>query len=254
MLSVLIPVYNYNIVALVSEIHKQLQLSAIPFEIICLDDASTEYVEDNKEISNLSYTTYNVSNGNKGRTATRQELANLAKYEWLLFLDSDVIPKTESFISTYTSYLNSNYHAIYGGYAYRNEQPDDNNIRWAYGKSKEEVASEIRNKKPYKVVISGNFMINKPLFLEINSKITEKGYGYDNYFGAILKELHARALHIDNEVYHLGLESNSKFLNKTEEAINTLLNLFNTKRIDVTDNDLLQVFKTLKKWKLNYVI
>ncbi len=47
MLSILIPTYNYNIVALVSEIHRQISNTEIPFEIICLDDASTVFVAEN---------------------------------------------------------------------------------------------------------------------------------------------------------------------------------------------------------------
>ena len=34
MISVLIPVYNYNILDLVSEVHKQLSNAKVPFEIL----------------------------------------------------------------------------------------------------------------------------------------------------------------------------------------------------------------------------
>ena len=40
MLSILIPIYNYNSYPLVQELHKQCLESDIDFEILCQDDAS----------------------------------------------------------------------------------------------------------------------------------------------------------------------------------------------------------------------
>ena len=40
MLSILIPIYNYNAYPLVLELHKQCLECEIEFEIICQDDAS----------------------------------------------------------------------------------------------------------------------------------------------------------------------------------------------------------------------
>ena len=41
MLSILIPTYNYSIVELVRNVHKQAIIAKIPFEIIVIDDCST---------------------------------------------------------------------------------------------------------------------------------------------------------------------------------------------------------------------
>ena len=57
MLSVLIPVYNYHVTKLVSEIHKQLCKEKIAFEIIAFDDGSEiKYMKQNETISQLSNT------------------------------------------------------------------------------------------------------------------------------------------------------------------------------------------------------
>lgn len=254
MLSVLIPVYNFQYVRLVETIHKQLMLSAIAFEIICLDDASELFTSENNRISKLSHTTYNILPTNLGRIATRQQLANSAKYDWLLFLDADVLPKSEEFIQNYLNGLNTDVDAIYGGFAYHDEAPKSQySLRWKYGKTKEEVSALIRNKAPYKIVISANFLIKKAVFLSINSQIDSKGYGYDNYFGAILKAQNRTVLHIDNEVYHLGIEDNATYLNKIKQAVETLHLLHKTSKITDSDNDLLGLFKTLKKYRLHYI-
>src|SRR5690606_31396450 len=105
----------------------------------------------------------------------------------------------------------------------------------------------------YKIVISANFLIKKALFLSVNSQIDSKGYGYDNYFGAILKAKNSTVLHIDNEVFHLGIEDNSIYLNKIKQAVETLQHLHKTSKIADSDNDLLELFKTLKKYRLHYI-
>nr|WP_321245833.1 glycosyltransferase family 2 protein [uncultured Psychroserpens sp.] len=255
MLSVLVPVYNYDIRALVTMLHEQLSRSQIAFEIICLDDCSKKDIRTiNTEIEQLQYTSYQLSNINVGRVATRQALAEHASYDWLLFLDADVMPKSEHFISNYTSLLSSDNEAIYGGFAYHTKQPkEDYILRWTYGTSNEQVSALKRNQTPYKIVISANFMITKALFLKLNSQINQRGYGYDNYFGALLKNNKSRIFHIDNEVYHLGLEPNESYLHKIEQSVDTLLKLENNKNIQDTENDLYNLYKGLKKLRLHYL-
>ena len=53
MLSILIPTYNYNVVPLVLELHKQCLECEIDFEILCQDDASKLFFEENKKINGL---------------------------------------------------------------------------------------------------------------------------------------------------------------------------------------------------------
>lgn len=255
MLSVLIPVYNYDIRPLVNLLHEQLISSQVEFEIICMDDCSTKKVCIlNAEIEQLQYTSYQISNINIGRVATRQALAEQASYDWLLFLDADVMPKSHQFISKYIALMPTENDAIYGGFAYKPELPEDDNIlRWKYGSSNEQIHASKRNKTPYKIVISANFMIKKVVFLELNSQITQRGYGYDNYFGALLKSLQFKVHHIDNEVYHLGLEPNEIYLHKIEQSIDTLLKLDSNNDIQQTDNTLYNTYKFLKKIRLNYL-
>lgn len=256
MVSIVIPVYNYNIVALVKELHTQLIASKITFEIIAMDDFSrNQFIVENSEIDALSYTSFKKSTKNHGRTEIRQLLSLKARYKWLLFLDADVMPKNSNYIQNYINLIPKNYDAIYGGFSYKPEAPKpDNVLRWKYGRSKEEVDASIRNKTPYKIVISANFMIKKSVFERINSNFSDNCYGYDNYFGALLKQQKANIFHINNEVYHLGIEPNDQFLKKTEEASDTLLKLYQNNKIKVHDNGLLALFIKLKKYRFYYFL
>lgn len=255
MISVLIPVYNYNINPLIKEIHKQLSISDAKFEILYLEDGSdNEYIKQNKTINTLTNTKQVISKINVGRISARQILCNEAKYSWLLFLDADVIPKKSNFISDYVNLINSEYEAIFGGFTYSSEKPDPNYmLRWTYGKNNEEVQSSERNKNPYKVIISANFFIKKIVFDQINSQIKGSAYGFDNYFATLLKSEKIKILHIDNEVYHIGIERNACYLKKKEASAKTLLTLYKSGKIQNHDNDLLGLFIKLKSYKLNYL-
>ena len=256
MLSILIPVYNFNIVKLVNTIHAQASLCAIDFEIICLDDYSNESISSvNATINTLTHTHYLKNDENKGRNKTRLLLCEKAKYDWLLFLDADVIPKNDNHISNYLKLLETRFDAIYGGFAYYNDPPEQRfKLRWQYGRHREEVKAGIRNKKPYKVIISANFIIKKAVFKAINKQIVGHYYGEDNQLGALLKSNAIKVLHIDNEVYHLGIEPSLKYLKKKEQAALTLLHLYNSTTHLEHDNDLLSLFETVKRYKLNGIL
>ncbi|MEM6516283.1 MAG: glycosyltransferase, partial [Bacteroidota bacterium] len=175
MISVLIPVYNYDIISLVGELHRQLIELKIEFEIICWDDASKNiFQKSNQKIEIREKVTYRSSKKNLGRNSTRQLLAETAKFDWLLFLDADVLPKSNLFIKTYLKFVEPDYSAVYGGICYDKQNPSSEfALRWTYGSMKEVVKAKTRNKKPYKHTVSANFLIYKPIFLKLNSKIEQ---------------------------------------------------------------------------------
>lgn len=256
MLSILIPIYNYNISRLVAEIHQQATKAKIDFEIICFNDNSQKYIsQNNTAVETLVNTKLINSDINVGRTAARRGLCAAAKHNWLLYLDADVFPKSNSFIQYYLHKISSNYDVFFGGFTYSKEKPKKEQIlRWKYGKKFEEVDANTRNKKPYQLIISANFLIKKEVFNTVSAKINRKSYGLDNYFASLLKQGNIKVLHLNNEVYHFGLENNEIFLKKIEEAITTLLWAFNNKKIPVHDQKLLTIFQKTKKIKANHIM
>ena len=51
MLSILIPTYNYNVFPLVLDLHKQCLECKIDFEILCQDDHSNQFSNENQKIN-----------------------------------------------------------------------------------------------------------------------------------------------------------------------------------------------------------
>ena len=205
MLSILIPTYNYYIYDLVLNIHKKCLKENIVFEIICLDDNSdSNFTEANKKIEALSNCFYKISRENKGRIATREHLAKLAKNKWLLFLDADVLPKNGHFINKYVNYTNQDYLAIFGGLFYEEKNSNKQLLRWKYGKQNEEVPAVKRNLKPYKVVTSANLFIKKDIYLFFSKQFKTNTYGGDLIFAILLKEQNTQLDDLNNKVENLN--------------------------------------------------
>lgn len=247
MLSVLIPVYNYNVTKLVTCIHKEAVALGIKFEICILEDGSTLFTDTNHILSNLENVYYKNNRTNLGRTATRQSLAEQATYNRLLFLDADVLPVEKNFLATFLK-QDATFPLIIGGTRYVNECPDPSySLRWKFGVEREAKTVEQREKTPYLSIISQCLFIDKAVFTEVNNNHKD-AYGMDIFFSYKLKALKLPILHIDNPIYHMGLETNKVFISKAIRAVDTLLSLENTGEIPPDYSNLQRAFTKIKSF------
>ncbi|MDT8415051.1 MAG: glycosyltransferase [Flavobacteriaceae bacterium] len=245
MLSILIPVFNYAIEPLVLCLRKQATLLDVPWEIIVCEDASTdsEAREANRNLANLNGIFYFENQTNIGRMATRNRLAAKAQYPWLLFLDADVMPPDDSFLMRYVSFFEKDFELIMGGFAYQAIMPKVSlSLRWKFGRNRESIKAVLRNKRPYRVFISANYLIKKTVYLDVIASLNIPSYGSDSAIAAVLLSHKIKVLHIDNPVWHLGLEENTFFLEKTRSAIRTLQTLASNNPGFSTQNKLYNVF------------
>lgn len=256
MLSILIPTYNYNVFPLVLELHEQCKRCEIEFEIIVLDDCSYEiYQTQNKAIISISNCFYEVNSKNLGRTKTRQILAEKAQFNWVLFLDSDVIPAKKAFIRNYIGCFKERQTVFFGGYKYENELSDlSKTLRYNYGKEREEQTFEIRKANPYQFVLSGNLLIQKETFLDLNFNEDEKFYGMDIFFAYQLYIQKIKVEQIDNPIIHLGLESNEVFFKKSLQSVESRRQLLADKPEIDKLNSLLGYYNTIRKYKLTSLV
>ena len=253
MISILISCYNYNAYDLVSRLEKECLTLGIVFEIISIDDASFSTLNEvNQKINMLTNCKFFESKKNIGRVANRQLLSQKAQYKWLLYIDVDVKPLNDNFIKVYVNEIKKGFEVVFGGFNYKNIET--NNLRYLFGKSREDVQSVIRNKNPYKYIISSNFLVKKVIFDKINKNININGYGMDYFFGALLKENLVSINHIDNEVTHYGLDDNSKFLAKTKEALENLHYLNTNKLINKNDITILKYYRLFNFFGLKKII
>ncbi|WP_158841297.1 glycosyltransferase family 2 protein [Polaribacter sp. L3A8] len=256
MLSVLIPTYNYNAFFLVKKIHQQLILENIAFEIICLDDGSKSPLNvKNKEINKLSFSSFKNLEHNIGRSAIRNLLAKKATYDWLLFLDVDVIPVKSNFIKKYINCFAKDKTVFCGGLLYEDKIENVKLLRYKYGKKHEEISVEKRIENPDKYFFTSNFLIKKEAFNRV--KFEEKLILYgreDLLFSLELINKEYNIEHISNEVYHLGLDKNDLFVAKTKEAMENLIFIDKQSLIDTTEMPLLGLVRKISAVKMTRIV
>ena len=238
MISVLIPTYNYDVTDLVNEIELQFSLLKVPYEIIINDDySSDETIVSKLKNLNLTDTKVIFSKENKGQATSRNILAKHASFKWLLYLDADVIPTSKDFISNYIKHTDKENVITFGGLAYKKNH-FAKTLRYKMGVKREAFQ---KNKTEQHNIYFSNILIPITIFnsIKFNQNITTYGHE-DTLFHYQLIKNKCTIKHINNPVYHLGIDTNSIFISKTKASILNLQILENNRFLP--DN-----FTTLQK-------
>ncbi len=246
MLSVLIPVYNWPVEDLVDKLHKQCVAAKIEFEIMALDDFSTDLNSKNANSTiQLDHFQLIELKENVGNAEARNILARTAQFNWLLFLDADMLPAHDDFIQLYLEQIKDNgFDIMSGGILYENEVSIEYRLKWLHGKKTEE---QIPGKDPYLEIRGNNFLVRKEIFLQNPFGGLPENYGYvDTHFGLKLKKSQARVKIIDNPCIHLGLETNERFVEKHKKAVRNAFWMMNNQP-EMAEN--LKIIRTYKKIK-----
>ena len=258
MLSILIPVYNYNIVTLVTQLYRQCAIiKDFKFEILVFDDHSQLFHKENNYVNTLKNCTYTILERNIGRSAIRNLLALNANYGNLLFLDADVQIISDTFILTYLDFINQKkYEVVYGGIVYQSKKPNKNqHLRWIYGNKRESLTAEKRSEQCYLSFLTLNFLIKKEVFKQVcfNESIPNLRYE-DLLFSYDLMQANISVLHIDNQVVHNGIETSTIFLRKTEDSLNGLKYLLENRILPYDYARITKTYHYLKQRRLLYFI
>lgn len=244
MLSILIPVYNEDITKLVSELISQCDKEEISYEILALNDASP--IEAPAIVHpNFSWL---ENPSNLGRSKSRNTLATSAKFNHLIFLDADTFPENENFIKNYL--LQIDHPVVCGGIIYEETLLNKaHSLRWNYGRKHETVRAKTRNKNEYTSFMTGNFLCHKSIFNTLRFDASLLKYGHeDTLFGKELLENAIEIRHIDNPVFHLGLEPNEKYMEKVKESLESLSRLYDENKITRHYSSLIKTYERLTTW------
>lgn len=228
-LSILIPVFNWDISLLLTKLYTEIRASefATAIEIIIIDDYSGNMdTKLQNRTTVLQYTNERLNyielEKNIGRAAIRNVLVEKAKGEYLLFLDVDVLPDDGDFLSKYWNFLSQDkYSIVCGGISYKNRiiygQEFDFYI-YLFG-TKGFKSAKQRNENPWRQLLTSNVMVKKNVLMMVPFDERFTGYGYeDNEWGIRLMH-QQKILHIDNTVSHLGIQSKAEAYKKMRESI-----------------------------------
>lgn len=247
-ISILIPTFNDSCFTLVSTLRDQLLAMEATtrweelkgaWEIIVADDCSTNAAvrAENAKIDSLNGCRVEWRTKNVGRAAIRNFLAQQAKGDWLLFIDSDMVIRRKDFVERYLTDLIDHKGVLYGGYEVNPPSGRSNcsppmggagggalaSLRYIYEtKNAYKHSVEERRKQPYRDFHTSNFMISRDVMLRIPFNEDFKMYGYEDVLlGKQLEETGVPIHHIDNPVSFEIFETNEDFLRKTEESVRT---------------------------------
>ena len=259
MISICIPVYNFNVTDLVTELLRQTNKLKVDCEIILIDDASdNDYKIRNEDVCNNA--TYIKLDKNIGRAAIRNLFLQYATYDHLLFIDCDSVIISTDYLSLYVDTLTHRKpDIICGGRIYDATLPDKNHfLRWKYGIVKESKPLKVRMKNPNKSFMTNNFAISKAIFENIQFDERLKNYGHeDTLFGYQLNKTGINIFHIDNPLMNGDIENNALYLEKTEKGIKNLAYILQYVNYDndfIEDVSLLKFYFELKRKHLIYPI
>lgn len=261
MLSICIPVYNFDINVLLQELSRQLEALQVPCEIIVIDDGSKDFKQSNKIA--CEKVTYIELPENIGRARIRNLFLQYVKYDYLLFLDCDSLVSSPRFLKNYIEIIKQQPCVVYGGRIYEPSLPKrEQRLSWKYGVLRESQPCTVRKEFPNKSFMTNNFLIHKKIF-EANTfdeRIVKYGHE-DTLFGFALKNQNITITHIENPVVNGDVETNKAFLNKTKDSIINLIEILNFTKYNkelIGDISILKFYEKVRKFEkivnLSFVI
>ena len=105
MLSICIPTYNTDCSELLDILAKQIAQIKETAEVLVCDDFSTKNVRKNQEACERNGFFFFKNQKNLGSISTRIKLAKNSSFSWILFVDADMIPKTDEYVIKYTNFI-----------------------------------------------------------------------------------------------------------------------------------------------------
>lgn len=242
-------------VKLVDELIYQSKRANIGYEIICLDDLSKQKFRSvNAVVNGLMGVNYVELSENIGRARIRNRLAKLARYERLLFLDSDTKVSSKKFIKNYLEQFHTS-EVIIGGTRYDKKPPNNKKklLHWTYGMKREAISAKKRNRNPSRYFHTNNFSTTRTISLAHPFDESIEGYGYEDLaMGERLIKAGISINHIDNPTIHRGLKEADDFLSDQKSAIQNLAKLYFEGGI--TDTRLIKTYHRVKKSGLRDLI
>lgn len=218
-LSILIPTFRdsaSHLIQMLSACDNSDQVEVIVFD----DGTNDPDLTENLTAAILEFSgaaSLITSSENKGRSEGRNRLQSLARSEWLLFLDADMLPDDVKFISRYLEQISGNESPamVVGGFSLNLAEPTPKTkLHWAQSIASECVPADIRQQSPGRYVFTSNVLVHQDIMSIIPFDPVFKGWGWEDVDWGIRVAKRFPVQHIDNTATHLGLDTPESLLKK----------------------------------------
>jgi len=221
-LSVLIPFYCDNPSKLLSALLVQAQeLRGI--EILLYDDGTadpeicTPLAAQVKDAA--TPVTLFIAEQNKGRATARNTLQEKARGEWVLFLDADMRPGSDAFLSNYLALIKANKaDIIFGGFTVPKDVTRAEELHRALSEVSDCLELAERQAAGPQYVATSNLCVRKSVLLAEPFDSGFVGWGWEDSEWAARVAARYTLIHADNTALHLGLETDDTLLKRFRDS------------------------------------
>lgn len=196
-------------------------------EIVVLDDGSDDDELDHKvkaAVRDLNMPAKLIKlSANEGRSKGLNRLARHSRGQYLLFLDSDMVPDAPDFLARYVQIVKAeDPDIVVGGISLEQIDPSSEqrlDYRLAQYSAHCCVSAAVRSSDPAKFVFRSNVLIRRDLFEAEPFDEGFRGWGWEDMEWGVRVSRGHEILHVDNPTTHLGLNSARIVAAKYEQSV-----------------------------------
>lgn len=185
---------------------------------------------------------------NEGRAKGRNRLAANARARHLLFLDSDMLPDSPSFLADWIGLIEACDPAVaFGGFSLdQTPRRPEHALHRAMALKSDCVPGRLRRLAPEKHVFTSNLLVRRDVFEAEAFDEGFAGWGWEDVEWGMRVARNHEILHIDNTATHLGLDPAPVIAAKYEQSAANFARVVAAHRDIVSTYPSFKAAKTLK--------
>lgn len=219
-LSVLIPFKGDDPTRLLAALDTEIQ----PVEVIVLDDGSGDdelaaRVDAAVRTMRLPARSIRLAE-NQGRARGRNRLVDQARTDHLLFVDSDMLPDTSTFLETWVQLVERQAPAVaFGGFTMlQTPRRAEHELHRRVAAGHDTLTAAQRSASPARYVFTSNLLVRRDVFAAESFDEQFTGWGWEDVEWGIRVSQRFEIVHIDNTASHLGLDTAAALASKYEQS------------------------------------